>query len=185
MFRKIGNRIITSFIVLISALIVMLLFLVMDHIREYHYSVIKREMTVKIDFIELEIRNYPQRYLGGTIPERENHIKELSRIINLRITLVDFNGRVIADSKYEQVDKMDSHRYRVEVKEALAKGMGEGIRYSSTLGTDMLYLAKKRTVRSYGLPSRCVKSTKASRACAGIFSRQARWRCCSPRWSSS
>jgi two-component system, OmpR family, phosphate regulon sensor histidine kinase PhoR len=143
MFRKISNRIIVSYIVLISALIVVLLFLVMNHIREYHHSVLKREMREKIDFIELEIRNIPGRYLAGTVAEREARVKELSGIVKLRITLVDFDGRVIADSQYEHIDELDNHRYRVEIREALKTGTGSSIRYSNTLGTDMLYLAKK------------------------------------------
>ncbi len=143
MFRKISNRIIASFIVLISALVVVLLFLVLDHIRQYHHAILKREMAEKIDFIELEIRNAPGRYLAGTVAAREKRVKELSRIVNLRITLVDFSGRVIADSQYEQVDSMDNHRYRREIQDAMARGTGSSIRYSSTLGTEMLYLAKK------------------------------------------
>jgi len=45
MFRKISNRIIASFIVLISALVIVLLFLVLDHIRKYHHAILKREMS--------------------------------------------------------------------------------------------------------------------------------------------
>ena len=143
MFRKISNRIIASFIVLISALVIVLLFLVLDHIRKYHHAILKREMSEKIDFIELEIRNTPGRYLAGTVAARETRVKEISRIVNLRITLVDFTGRVIADSEHEQVDEMDNHRYRSEVRDALALGRGESIRYSSTLASNMLYMAKK------------------------------------------
>jgi two-component system, OmpR family, phosphate regulon sensor histidine kinase PhoR len=143
MFRKIGNRIIVSFIVLITALIIVLLFLVMDHIREYHHTLLKREMREKIDFIELEIRNIPGRYLTGAVADREARVKELSGIVKLRITLVDFDGRVIADSQYEHIDEMDNHRYRVEIGEALKTGAGSSIRYSNTLGTDMLYLARR------------------------------------------
>ena len=143
MFRKIGSRIIVSYIVLITALIIVLLFLVMDHIREYHLSVLKREMHEKIDFIELEIRHGPYGYLSGTVAEREARIKELSGIVKLRITLVDFDGRVLADSQYEHVDEMDNHRYRIEIRDAMKSGTGSSIRYSNTLATDMLYLAKK------------------------------------------
>lgn len=143
MFRKISNRIIASYIVLILALIVVLLFLIMDHIREYHHAILKREMEEKIDFIDLEIRNAPGRYLAGTVASRETRVKELSHIINLRITLVDLKGRVIADSQYDRIDEMDNHRYRSEIQYALEHGMGDSIRYSATLGSNMLYVAKK------------------------------------------
>lgn len=141
--KKIGNRIIVSYLLLITMLIIALLFLIIDHIRDYHHGVLRREMLEKINFIELEIRNSPVRYLTGSVAVREARIRELSAIINLRITLVDFNGTVIADSQYTDIDAMDNHRYRVEIKDALDGGTGESIRYSGTLKTDMLYIAKK------------------------------------------
>jgi two-component system phosphate regulon sensor histidine kinase PhoR len=143
MFKKISNRIIASFMALITTLIIVLLFLILDHIREYHLNILKREMVEKINFIDLEIRHDPNRYLAGAIVNREARIRELSDIIKLRITLVDFNGIVIADSQYTHIDEMDNHRYRIEIKDALVRGAGESIRYSSTLKTDMLYIAKK------------------------------------------
>ncbi|HNW30354.1 MAG TPA: ATP-binding protein [Spirochaetota bacterium] len=144
--RKIGNRIIVSFMTLIIMLVAAILFFVIEEIRDYHHAVLKREMTEKINFIELEIRNAPWRYLEGTVGDREMRIRELSEIIGLRITLVDFKGKVIADSQYVNIDSMDNHRYRIEIKDAVARGMGESIRYSGTLRTDMLYLAKKSDV---------------------------------------
>ncbi len=143
MFKRVSNRIIISFMTLIATLVAVLLLLIIDEIRDYHHAILKREMVEKINFIELEIRNAPRRYLGGAIADREMRIRELSAIVNLRITLVDFNGIVIADSQYTHIDEMDNHRYRLEIKGALARGIGESIRYSGTLKTDMLYIARK------------------------------------------
>ena len=143
MFKKISNRIILSFMALIAILIIVLLFLILDHIRGYHLNILKREMTEKLNFIELEIRNNPYRYLRSSIPDRQAFIHGLSRIVNLRITLVDFNGIVIADSEYTNVGAMDNHRYRPEINRSLSEGTGDSIRFSNTLRTDMLYMAKK------------------------------------------
>ncbi len=146
MLKKIGNRIILSYIALIAALVVVLLFLIIGHIREYHITILKREMAEKINFIELEVRNAPRRYLAGATADREEQIGKLAAIVRQRITLVDFSGRVIADSDYTNIDVMDNHRYRIEIKDALALGTGASIRYSGTLNTDMLYMAKKSDV---------------------------------------
>jgi two-component system phosphate regulon sensor histidine kinase PhoR len=143
MFKKISNRIIVSFVALITMLIIVLLFLILDHIREYHLGILKQEMMEKINFIDLEIRQNPGRYLGGTVAGREAGVGVLSGIIKSRITLVDFNGTVIADSQYTHIDELDNHRYRIEIKDALARGAGESIRYSNTQKTDVLYVAKK------------------------------------------
>jgi two-component system, OmpR family, phosphate regulon sensor histidine kinase PhoR len=143
MFWKISNRIIVSFVALIIILIAALLFLIIGHTREYYLSLLKREINEKINMVELEIKQAPGNYLYGSIREREDRIRSLSRIINLRITLVDNSGAVIADSEYTRVDEMDNHKYRDEIQQAQRSGTGESIRYSSTLHSDLLYLARK------------------------------------------
>lgn len=143
MFKKLSNRIIFSFLILIITLIITLLVLIVGHIRTSHLVILKREMAEKINFIELEIRNNPGKYLWGSRNEQKAYIQGLARIINLRITLVDFNGIVLADSEHPDAETMDNHKYRPEIFRSLSRGSGNSIRYSNTIQTDMLYLAKK------------------------------------------
>lgn len=71
-------------------------------------------------------------------------IDELSKILgrnsSTRITVILPDGRVIADSD-EDSEKMENHGDRPEFKDALEKGMGRSLRFSSTLGEEMMYLA--------------------------------------------
>ncbi len=67
-------------------------------------------------------------------------IKTLGGQINTRITLVDAEGRVIADSQ-EDPKKMENHRTRTEIAQALEGGTGRYLRFSETLGQEMLYVA--------------------------------------------
>ena len=143
MFRENQQSHYRFFMALITMLVIVLLFLILDHIRDYHLGIMKREMMEKINFIDLEMRQNPGRYLGGTLLAGKPVVSELSGIIKSRITLVDFNGTVIADSQFTNIEEMDNHRYRIEIKDALARGAGESIRYSNTLKTDVLYVAKK------------------------------------------
>lgn len=59
---------------------------------------------------------------------------------NIRITLIDKSGKVLADS-LEDADKMESHADRPEFKEALANGEGSVIRKSSTVDKSTFYYA--------------------------------------------
>lgn len=61
---------------------------------------------------------------------------------SLRITWIDTDGTVLYDSESNS-DEMENHLQREEVKQALSEGMGESIRYSSTLLKRSLYCAKK------------------------------------------
>jgi len=57
-----------------------------------------------------------------------------------RITVIDAAGRVLADSS-RQDQKWDNHLNRSEVQEARIRGLGAAVRYSRTLGRNMLYIA--------------------------------------------
>lgn len=59
---------------------------------------------------------------------------------NIRITLIDKSGKVLADS-LEDADKMESHADRPEFKEALENGEGSVIRKSSTVDKSTFYYA--------------------------------------------
>ena len=70
---------------------------------------------------------------------------ELDKLINddnpnLRITLIDLDGEVLFDNK-ASIDNIENHLDRPEVQQALDSGVGESVRFSSTLGYDTYYYA--------------------------------------------
>ncbi len=59
-----------------------------------------------------------------------------------RITIIRLDGVVLGDSKLDVIDAPpDNHGSRPEVREAILRGRGRARRYSSTLHTEMLYVA--------------------------------------------
>jgi two-component system phosphate regulon sensor histidine kinase PhoR len=66
------------------------------------------------------------------------YIEKLGEESKIRITVIDIEGVVIADSERES-ERFDNHRNRPEVITALQGLKGESIRYSTSLNTDMLY----------------------------------------------
>jgi len=66
--------------------------------------------------------------------------KKLGAEIETRITIVALNGTVLGDSE-EDPRTMESHADRPEIVDALATGVGESTRYSTTIGQKMLYVA--------------------------------------------
>jgi two-component system phosphate regulon sensor histidine kinase PhoR len=67
-------------------------------------------------------------------------VREYGRNLELRITVIDPAGRVLADSEMDPAT-LDNHRDRPEVGQALAGKSGRSIRYSTTLWQDLLYVA--------------------------------------------
>ncbi|MGH7793969.1 MAG: ATP-binding protein [Candidatus Binatia bacterium] len=66
--------------------------------------------------------------------------RELSRDSDSRLTVIAPNGKVLCDSA-EPSATMDNHAGRAEVIEAMNQGSGSAIRFSTTVGYDMLYRA--------------------------------------------
>ena len=59
-----------------------------------------------------------------------------------RLTIIDIDGTVLADTEADP-EGLEDHNNRPEVEEANATGWGEAVRHSDTIGTSMLYVAKK------------------------------------------
>jgi two-component system phosphate regulon sensor histidine kinase PhoR len=66
--------------------------------------------------------------------------KKLGIDIDARVTLIALNGTVLGDS-HEDPATMENHATRPEVIDALASGLGESTRYSTTLNEQMMYVA--------------------------------------------
>jgi len=74
------------------------------------------------------------------IAELREYSKKSGRLAGTRITVIYPDGRVVADS-HEDPTTMELHNKRVEVKRALQGGIGRALRFSHTLGREMLYVA--------------------------------------------
>lgn len=74
--------------------------------------------------------------------------KHYSNLMGFRITLINLDGSIIADS---DVDNLQNHSERTEFQQALQNNLGFSIRYSETLGTNYLYYAKKINYNSTNL----------------------------------
>lgn len=70
--------------------------------------------------------------------------KELAQELGIRITLIAPDGKVLGDSD-EPSATMENHANRPEVKQTLANGTGSSVRYSATLGYEMLYRSFMQT----------------------------------------
>ncbi len=69
-------------------------------------------------------------------------IKDLSKKLNLRISIINENGEVVAES-HKNIEDIKNHSNRVEIIEARNIGLGKDTRISETLNKDLIYIAKK------------------------------------------
>lgn len=71
----------------------------------------------------------------------ENFYKKLDE--NVRVTVIDANGKVLGDSDSTDIETMENHLDRREIVSALNGNPETVTRYSGTLGVEMMYYAEK------------------------------------------
>ncbi len=94
-----------------------------------HYAASARELMVESKAI--------------TARQFDQLADRLGRATTSRITIIALDGRVLGDSKLtpNELQLLENHGQRPEVLEALSTGKGIYRRYSTTLETEMLYVA--------------------------------------------
>ncbi|MDP6165191.1 MAG: ATP-binding protein [Gammaproteobacteria bacterium] len=74
------------------------------------------------------------------LQQLQQQVATISASIEARITLIDENGNVLADSEFDP-QQMDNHNQRPEILQARRTGKGQSQRFSTTLNTTMQYVA--------------------------------------------
>ncbi|MFA6913692.1 MAG: HAMP domain-containing protein, partial [Endomicrobiia bacterium] len=108
-----------------------------QYIKKQNQQIFIEQLSINKDIVLKEV-----------IPLLKNkNIKELTVFVNVlsktmqrRITIININGKVIADSD-KNILEMQNHLNRSEIKNALTGKTAHDIRYSSTLNQEMLYIA--------------------------------------------
>ena len=76
----------------------------------------------------------------GEFQELADQVKRLDQETGLRITVIEQDGSVLAESRYDPLE-MEDHSNSLEIRLARENGMGSSSRPSLTLDRDMSYMA--------------------------------------------
>jgi len=129
MKRNLFLKILFSYLIIVCLSFFILDLLIKDEI--------KKVMTGKI---EAELLSYAELIDLNSVQKMSDQLKQIARISGSRITLVDAQGRVFADSE-KNIAELENHFNRPELQEARLRGKGKAIRFSQSIGVDMLYVA--------------------------------------------
>jgi two-component system phosphate regulon sensor histidine kinase PhoR len=134
----IKNRLIIIFIV-IQLLIIAFSF--------YYFSTNHREFYLEQERLSLEhyskliLNDIQEDNLLNNQSALQNQTADWSENTETRVTVIAADGLVLSDS-HHNIQDMDNHRDRPEVVEAVnSQNSGSSIRYSDTIGEEMLYFA--------------------------------------------
>ncbi len=129
MKRSLFAKIFFSYLVIIILSFFVLNVFIRDEIKEFMTAKIERELLADTELINLN----PTEKLSA-------QVQRIAEIADARVTLVDARGVVSADSE-KDVTVMENHLNRPEIQEARLRGTGSSMRYSQTLGVEMIYVA--------------------------------------------
>ena len=133
---KIARRIFGSFLLLSFLGLLLLGFLLMQYFHRETLENARQELQMHAQVIALNLRDNGFG-AGGRL---ERGIDDIHAETGLRVTVLDGEGTVLADSNRD-AETMESHSGRPEVQQALRGEVGSATRYSYTLGENMLYVA--------------------------------------------
>lgn len=124
-------------------------------------NLIKIEITEDISKGKLIDFDLSARKYASALNISSDITNKSNKKMNLRITFIDFNGKVIGESETDY-HTMENHLYRKEVQQAVKGGIGKDIRYSRTLKLDFFYIAvpvkDEKMIIRLSLPLNQIKS---------------------------
>ncbi|MGQ9819069.1 MAG: ATP-binding protein [Candidatus Kapaibacteriales bacterium] len=138
--KKFSTYIVGSYFVIVIVFSFILLYIVLNNVREYFTEFQIRNLRDISRIIESEISfNYPEVYKYQN-ESFWSYLKKLDSLLNVRITIIDPIGNVIFDSRANP-KLLDNHISRPEIKDALKFGEGSSIRFSNTIKKEQIYYA--------------------------------------------
>ncbi len=135
-----------SFLVVTVIALALAGWIVSGTVRAFHLEEVRADLAAKARLVGLRLAE------DGIPPgpgRLETWCRETGRSIATRITVIRPDGVVECDSVHDPAT-MDNHGDRPEIRRALAAGSGSSIRWSHTLGVEMMYVAVRARTRDGG-----------------------------------
>ncbi|ACV67765.1 ATP-binding protein [Desulfohalobium retbaense] len=117
------------------------LFLSKQVLHEELLAAAKREAVLKLGHMQWLMRKGLAQEGPAGLNEQ---FRQIGKQLDVRITYIRQDGTVLADSSLplRKVRQLENHKQRPEVQEAMQRRFGSSLRYSETLKTDLLYVAR-------------------------------------------
>ncbi len=141
MFRNIRWRIAIPYLLLITLVMGGLTAYLSQLVTQAYQTALQQQLLAEARLLAYEAKIW---FAAATppigSPTVQAEVEEWAELLDMRITLIASDGTVLAES-YEDPSLLDNHLYRAEVQEALQTGQGGNIRFSNTLGEEVMYAA--------------------------------------------
>ena len=131
----------------------------------WQHEQIIHQLEMRLRDTAISLQNPAEEALAHQDLENfQSVIETIASQINTRITLVEKQGQVFADS-HKDPQQLDNHADRSELIAALKTGNGSSRRFSNSLGIEMLYIAYR--IEHQGKPVGCVRVAQDTQQISG------------------
>jgi len=112
-----------------------------NDLTKHTYQRIRANLFKTSAFVQTYLEKIHTKDLS--IKESDALADLIGKDLDLRVTIINLDGVVLGDSEVDLLNfkLLENHLTRPEVQQALKVGIGESRRFSSTIKTDMLYVA--------------------------------------------
>jgi two-component system phosphate regulon sensor histidine kinase PhoR len=136
MKHTIFKKIFSSYFLLIVFLALIILLVSFSAIRSFYLDTLARDLEHLGKSLIVETTPY---VLDREFKRLDTFVKAFGKSIDTRITIIDKEGKVLADSE-EDPAVMEDHGFRPEIIRALGGNVGRSLRFSRTVKERMLYV---------------------------------------------
>jgi len=137
MKRSLFLKIFGGYFLVVFLLSIVILLFSFSTIRSHYLNTLTKDLERLAQVLKGRVIPYMEE---SRFHELDRLSKELGKTVQTRITIVNAEGVVLADSD-EDPGRMENHRFRPEIFQALQGEMGRSIRLSPTIKEEMLYVA--------------------------------------------
>jgi two-component system phosphate regulon sensor histidine kinase PhoR len=136
MFRSIRWRIAVPFVALILLTTLGLSVYISDQVRKARLADLEAQLLAEARVLSANV--HPEMAWGEDSNLLDFFAEHWATLLGARVTIIGIDGEVLGDSHADRT-QMDNHLSRPEVRQALATGQGSSVRYSQTVGYEMMY----------------------------------------------
>lgn len=137
--KKLWLRISLTFLLLLFFVLLGMGFFIADMMKKTYMDMTRQQLLQDARLVSKVI---DVSDLSSNHPSLQKSVNRFYAENQPRITIIDTSGKVLADSE-DDPNKMENHSNRPEFKNVVTqhKKMGESVRFSHTLGFNMMYVA--------------------------------------------
>ena len=138
MFNSIKWRLTTIFFSVTAVFLFLMGFYLMYSMEQYSFQNTQSRVLSYARLVADDLRDS----FSGKSPKNyyQDYTYRAQNDINARVTIIDMSGKVLGDSTLDN-DTMANHANRPEIKAAMRGGIGQSLRYSTSLRERMFYFA--------------------------------------------